>query len=160
LLTRHQDPRPGIARACRNRCRAEQQAEQRNPRCLACPGARAQDIARCDMAQFVGDDTLYFIGVVGGLDQTRIDINDLSARNKSIDRIIADQHDIDRFRVEPGSGDHRPGHVAKQRLGLGVAEDRLRHRRLRNERHCDQRRDQTSKDSHHASRDAARMNGR
>ena len=59
--------------------------------------------------------------------------NVLPARGEGVDRRVADQHHLDRARVEPGSGDQRPRDVAEERLGLGVAKDGRR-RLLRTDR--------------------------
>ena len=87
-------------------------------------------MAAGDVAELVRDHALHLVGIVGRGDQARMDVDDLAAGDEGVDLGIADQHDLDVLRLQPGRLDQRPRHVAEQRLGLGVAQDRLRRRRL------------------------------
>ena len=87
------------------------------------------DVAAGDVAELVGDHALDLVGVVGGGDQAGMDVDDLAAGDEGVDRLVVDEDDLDVLGPEPGRLDERPRHVAEQRLGLGVAQDRLRRRR-------------------------------
>jgi hypothetical protein len=84
-----------------------------------------------DVAELVGDHALHHVGVVGRSDQPGMDVDDLAAGDEGVDRRIVDHGDLDIVGAEAGGLDQRTRHVAQQLLGLGVAQDRLRHRRPR-----------------------------
>ena len=58
---------------------------------------------------------------------------ELPAGDEGVDAAVADQHDLDIARIEPGGTDQRFGHVGEQRFGLRIAQDAdaLRARGLR-----------------------------
>ena len=62
-----------------------------------------------------------------------MDIDHLPARNERVDRPITDHNDVEALWIEPCSGDQRRRHVAEQRFGFRIAQDRLRQHRLGNE---------------------------
>ncbi len=96
---------------------------------------RADDVAAGDVAELVRDHALHFVGVLGGVDQARMDVDPLAARDEGVDRGIVDQHDLDVDRARgPEASISGRGYVVQQRLGLGVAQDRLRRGRLRDQR--------------------------
>jgi hypothetical protein len=100
-------------------------------------------VAAGDVAQLVRDHALHFADVVGRADQPAVDIDRLPARDEGVDRAVVEQHDIDVARFEAGGLDQRRGDVAEQRLGFGIAQHRLRRRRLHRER----KRGETGSDS-------------
>ena len=63
-----------------------------------------------------------------------MDIDHLSARHEGVDRRIVDEHDIDIAGAQACRLHQRFGHVLQQCLGLGIAQDALRHGRLGCER--------------------------
>ncbi len=91
-------------------------------------------MAAGDVAQFMGDHALHFLGAVGGVDQPRMEVDRLSARDESVDRRIVDQHDVDIVLLEARSLDQRGGNLVEKGLGLGVAQHALRCGRLNRER--------------------------
>ena len=97
------------------------------------PASPSDDMAVGDVAELVRDHALDLVGVVGGLDQARMDVDGLPAGDEGVDRVVVDQHDLDVARVEPGRLDERRRHVGEHRLGLGIAQDRLRGGGLRPE---------------------------
>ena len=86
-----------------------------------------------DVPQLVRDHTLHFLGRVGGVDQSRMDIDDLPTRHEGVDGRIIDQHDVDILGLEPGGLDQRGRNLVEEGLGLGIAQDRLRSDRLGHE---------------------------
>ena len=90
-------------------------------------------MAAGDMAELVREHALHLAGVVGGIDQTRLDVDPLPACNKGVERRIVDQHDLDRARTQACGFGQRIDQVLQQRFGLGVAQDALRSGRLRSE---------------------------
>ena len=54
-----------------------------------------------------------------------MDVDDLAAGDEGVDLAVVEQDDLDVLGLQPGRLDQRPRHVAQQRLGLGVAQDRL-----------------------------------
>ena len=59
------------------------------------PSCDADDVAAGDVADLVGDDALHLVGVVGGGDQARMDVDDLAAGDEGVDRPVVDQDDLD-----------------------------------------------------------------
>jgi hypothetical protein len=51
-------------------------------------------VATGDMADFMGDDALQFVDIVGGDDQPRMNEDVLPAGDKGIDAFITHQHDL------------------------------------------------------------------
>ena len=103
---------------------------------------KADDMAAGYMAQFMGHDALHFIGGVGGVDQAGIEIDPLTAGDKGVDLVIVDQHDFDFFGIQFGYLNQRCHHIGEQRLGFGVAQDRLRGKGLHAEGNKGQEGDQ------------------
>ena len=123
-LAHHQQAGARLARARRHRCGAEQQAEDRDVGVTAV--VLEHGVAADDVADLVRDHALDFVGGVGRIDQPRMDIDDLPARDERVDRRVVDQHDANVVRRQPRRDDDRARHVGQQRLGLGIAQDRLR----------------------------------
>ncbi len=94
-----------------------------------------------DVAELVGDHALDLVGGLRRIDQAGVNVDRLPAGDEGVDRRIVDQHDLDIAGLEAGSLDQRRSHVVEQRLGLGIAQDRLRRRGLRDHQreHRDQR---------------------
>ena len=101
---------------------------------------KADDMPASDMPQFVGHDTLYLIGAVCGFDKTGIEINPLSTGDKGIDLTIVDQHNLDLVGIQFGYRHQGRNHVGEQRLGLCVAQYRLRGDGLHDDRNHRQKR--------------------
>ena len=78
-----------------------------------------------DVAEFVGDDALKPVDVVGVLDKPRINKHILSAASEGIDLRRADEDDLHRCGRQPGGEDERARDVLEQRLGFCVAQDLL-----------------------------------
>jgi hypothetical protein len=123
-LSHHQQAGARFARARRHRRGAEQQAEDRDVGVAAV--VLEHRVPADDMADLVRDHALDFVGGIGGVDQPRMDIDDLPAGDEGVDRGIVDQHDADIGGREPRRDDDLPRHVGEQRLGLRIAQDRLR----------------------------------
>ena len=68
-----------------------------------------------------------------------MDVDDLAAGDEGVDLAVVDQDDLDVLGLQPGRLDQRPRDVAQQRLGLGVAQDRLGRGRLRRDREAQAR---------------------
>jgi len=83
------------------------------------------DMAVGDVAELVRDDALDFVGVVGGLDEARVDVDGLPAGDERVDRFVVDKDDFHVARREPGRLDERVRHLREHGFGFGVAEDRL-----------------------------------
>ena len=79
-----------------------------------------------DMPQFVRDHALHLVRGRRLAQQARMDIDGLTARDEGVDRIVVDEDDADVARRQAGGLDQRRRHLRKHRLGLGVAQDRLR----------------------------------
>ena len=79
------------------------------------------------------DDALHLLGAIRGIDQPRMNIHRLTARDESVDRRIIDQDDFDIVGFEPGRLDQRRRNLVEERLGLGIAQNALRGDRLRRE---------------------------
>ncbi len=78
-----------------------------------------------DVPKLVGDHALNFIGRIGSVDQTGMQIDHLSAGHEGVDGRVVHQHDVDIAGFEAGCLHQRGRHLAHQRLGLCVAQDRL-----------------------------------
>ena len=100
---------------------------------VACctPSCMPDDVAAGDVAELVRDHALHLVGIVGRGDQAGMDVDDLAAGDEGVDLAVVDQDDLDVLGLKPGRLDQRPRDVAQQRLGLGVAQDRLGRGRLR-----------------------------
>ena len=85
-------------------------------------------MAAHDVAQFVREHALHLFGGVGRLDQPAEDIDVLAAGDKGVDAAVAEQVDAHLPGLETRRDEQRVHHVLKQHLGLGIAQDRLRHR--------------------------------
>ena len=85
-------------------------------------------MATHDVAELVREHALHLFGAVGCLDQSAEDIDVLAARDEGVDAAVAEQMDAHLPRLEPRRNEQRVHHVLEQRLGLGIAQDRLRHR--------------------------------
>ena len=72
-----------------------------------------------------------------------MDVDHLPAGDEGVDRRIVNQHDIDIAGAQPRRFDQRIGHVAQQCLGFRIAQNALRHGRLRHQRGGRQECDQT-----------------
>ncbi len=83
-------------------------------------------IAAGDMAKFVGDDALHFIGIVGGGDEAAMDIDNLPARDEGVDVLVIDEDDLDVARLQPCGLNDRRGHIVEQFFGFRVAQNALR----------------------------------
>jgi hypothetical protein len=82
-------------------------------------------VAVGDVAELVRDDALDFIGVVGGLDESGVDVDGLAAGDERVDRIVVDQDDFYVAGREASCLDERVGHLREHGFGFGVAENRL-----------------------------------
>ena len=120
----------GLARAGRDRRRAEEERKDHDPGRLAGALVDPQDMAAGDVAELVRDHALNFIGIFGGGEQARMDVDDLAAGDEGVDLRIGEDHHLDVLGLEARGDDQRPRQFAEQRLGLGVAQDRLGGRRL------------------------------
>ncbi len=134
LLARHHDAHAGVAAARRDRRRAEQQAEQRDARHGFHALARSDRVTAHDVTEFVREHPLHLLGAVGGLDQSAEDIDILATRDEGVDAAVAEQMDLHLSGAQPRRDEQRVHHVLEQRLGLGIAQHRLRRRRARRNR--------------------------
>ena len=130
LLAGGEHAHAGLARAGRHRRRAEDQRQDHDPGRLLNAFVHSDDMAAGDVAELVRDHALDLVGIVGGGDQARMQIDDLAAGDEGVDLLIVDEDDAHVLGLKPGRLDQRPRHLAQQHLGLGVAQDRLRRRRL------------------------------
>ena len=124
LLPGHQHAHRRIGRAGGSRRHPQQQREDRDP-AGGVHAARIDRVPAHHVAQLVRHHALHLVGVVGHADQARIDVDRLPTRDKSVHFGVVDQHDVDILAIKLRGGNQRAGHVAEQRLGLGVAQDRL-----------------------------------
>jgi hypothetical protein len=122
-----------LAAARRHRRQAEHHREQVHAHRGFGAAIGEHDMAVGDVAEFVRDHALDFVRIVRRLEQARMDIDGLAARDERIDRIVVDQHDLDVARRQARRRDQRAGHFGEHRFGFRIAEDRLRLRGLRPE---------------------------
>ena len=101
-----------------------------------------------DMADFMGDHALHFIGGIGRVDQPAVDIDDLPARHEGVDRRVVDQDDLNVPRSQPCRLRQRFRHFLQQRLGFRVTQDGLRGGRLGHQRHGGQQCNQAGEQAH------------
>ena len=127
LLPGLHDAGAGVARSRRHRRGAEQQREEHDAGRDLGAFPHADDVAAGNVAKLVGDDALDLVAVVGRREQAGVDVDHLPAGHEGVDRIVVEQDDRDVFGPQPRRGDDRPGDVAEPGLGLGVAQDFLRH---------------------------------
>ena len=78
------------------------------------------------MADLMRDHALDLARVIRRLDQARMDIDDLAARDEGVDRRIVEHHDLEIAGRQPRRLGQRRGHIVEQRFGFGVTQDRLR----------------------------------
>src|SRR3546814_8270037 len=88
------------------------------------------DMAAGDMAELVRYDALHLVGGLGGGDQAGKNIDNLAAGDEGVDVVAVEQDDLDVVGLKSGGLLEGPGHVAEERLRLGVAQHGLRHRGL------------------------------
>src|SRR3546814_19027869 len=88
------------------------------------------DMAAGDMAELVRYDALHLVGGLGGGDQAGKNIDNLAAGDEGVDVVAVEQDDLDVVGLKSGGLLEGPGHVAEERLRLGVAQPGLRHRGL------------------------------
>ena len=100
------------------------------------------------VTELVRDHALNVLGAGGGLAQARMDIDRLAAGDEGVDRWIAHQHNFDVAGCKPRRLDQRRGQVVEQGFGLGIAQHRLRRRRLRDQRKGGEDREETSESAH------------
>ena len=79
-----------------------------------------------NVPQFVRQHPLHLVGGVGLVDQPGVHIDALTPGHESVDRIVVDQHHVDRALAQPGGLGQRVDHILQQRLGLGIAQYALR----------------------------------
>ncbi len=137
LLAGGEDAGAGFARAGSHRRRAEQQRQDGDAGGDLIALADADDVAAGDVAELVRDHALDLVDIVGRSDRAGMDVDDLAAGDERVRGVVLDHHDLDIARAEPGRLDDRPGHVAEQGLGLGIAQDRLRQRRPAHDREAE-----------------------
>ena len=135
LAERHQ-PRPRLARAGCDGGEAEDHRQKRDVHRGLDAGIGEDDVPVGDVPQFVRDDALHLIGAGRRLQQARMDVDGLAARDEGVDRIVVDQDDLDVARRQARRLDQRRGHVGEHRLRLGIAQDRLGIGRLGGQQHA------------------------
>ena len=121
LLASCDDAHRRLATASQRRADPCNQRKDRNAAGGAVAFADADDMAAGDMAQLVRNHTLHFVGAVGSIDQPAVQIDDLPACHKGVDRRIVDQHHIDIARLQPGRFDQGRGNLVQKRLGFRIA---------------------------------------
>ena len=131
----HHRRHAGLARARRDRRRADEQREQGNAHRAGRALILARDVARLDMAELVRDHALQLVVSVGLLDRARVDVDELAAGDERVDVVVADQQDLERTRLEPGRFRQAGRDLLEEMLGLGIAQHLLRQRRLHREHH-------------------------
>jgi hypothetical protein len=156
--------RAGLSRAGGHRRGTEQKRQDRDAARDAHTLVQPDHVAARNVTQFVRDNTLNLVGIIGGGDQARVDVNRLSLHGEGVDLAVVDQHDVDVFGAHPGGLDQGARHVAEQGLALGIAKDGLSRRGLEQRRKAQRDdHDQTDEVSPGASgggiRRGARMGG-
>ena len=63
-----------------------------------------------------------WLGRLGAHDQAGVDEDALAARHEGVERVVLDDHDLDRVGIEPGRPPDRRDHGADRVLDLGVAD--------------------------------------
>jgi len=101
LLAQRHHAHPGLARAGQHGGNARQRGQQRDASGLANAFVDADHVAARDVAQFVRQHALHLIGGIGRLDQPCMDVDPLPAGNEGVDRIVVDQHHLDRAGIHP-----------------------------------------------------------
>src|SRR3546814_2957180 len=104
-----------------------------------------------DVAKFVGDNALHLLDIIGGADQARMDVDRLPLHDEGVDRWVADQHHFYRFGIKTRGDGERTRHIVEQRLGFGVAQDRLRRCRADGKRGDEKRRQDQARSEEHTS---------
>ena len=123
LLPQRDSSRDGIGRRARKgRRNAGEQREELDLGGVAGAFVDANDVAADDVPKLVSQHALDFVRAVGSVDQARVDVDPLSARDEGVDRGILHQHDFHRSARKAGSFGQRIDEILQQRLGLGIAQ--------------------------------------
>ena len=83
----------------------------------------ARQMAAGDVAAFVRHHADQLVGRLGAHDQAGIDEDALAARHEGVERVVLDDHDLDRVGIETGRLPDRHDHGADRVLDLGVADE-------------------------------------
>ncbi len=82
----------------------------------------ARQMAAGDVAAFMRQHADQLVGRLGAHDQAGVDEDALAARHEGVERIVLDDHDLDRVGIETGGLPDRHHHGADVVLDFGVAD--------------------------------------
>ncbi len=116
--------RTDLARARDNRCRAEDEADDRRGAGVAQGVLGAGQMTAGDMAGFVGDHADQLIGRLDPEQEAGEQEDPLAAGDEGIQLVVVDQVDPDRARVQPGGPEHWRRVQTNGMFDLRVPDDR------------------------------------
>ena len=123
MLSRSHNAHARLACTRGNRGSGKNEADDRDIASRCGTFAIADDMPTLDMAKFMRDDALNFVGGSGCVDQAGMEVNGLATGDKRVDRFVVNQNDLDIGGVKPCAADQRLRYFFEKRFGLCIAQD-------------------------------------